>query len=174
MEVPHRRLDVVEADVRDAGAVDTAVRGTDVVFNVAGQTKDSDGPIMRVTAEHVTRSMERHGVDRLIALAGAGLSHPKDEERSFSGKVIMAIMKRVAGGVLEDAEAYGEIIMSSDLRWTIVRPPRLAEGPGHGEYEAGYLQLGLGHTVERGDVARFMLECAEEDLWVREAPMVTD
>jgi hypothetical protein len=56
----------------------------------------------------------------------------------------------------------------SDLNWTILRPPRLTDGPAAGNLHvtAGHLAKGL--TITRADVARFMLQEAANPHYIRQ------
>ena len=56
----------------------------------------------------------------------------------------------------------------SGLDWTILRPPRLTDGPAAGNLRvtAGHLAKGL--TITRADVARFMLQEATNPHYVRQ------
>jgi putative NADH-flavin reductase len=82
-------------------------------------------------------------------------------------------MKLVAGDLLADAERHADAIRQSDLDWTIVRAPRLTDGPHTGVYRHGYLDLGVTASISRADVADFMLSVVENDTYVQEAPVVT-
>jgi putative NADH-flavin reductase len=107
-----------------------------------------------------------------VTLVGAGV--PDERDAGSLGRTVMrGLMKLVARHVLEDAERHAEIVRGSDLEWTLVRPPRLTDGPKKGEYRTGYLQLGGTNTISRADLAAFMLRLAGEGRYVREAPMVS-
>ena len=56
----------------------------------------------------------------------------------------------------------GALIRASDLDWTIVRPPRLKEGPSSGGYriERGAAPRGS-WAVQYADLATFLLDEAE-------------
>ena len=45
------------------------------------------------------------------------------------------------------------------------------DGDGTGEYRAGDIRLGF-DTIDRPDVAAFILDCLEDDLYVGEMPKV--
>ncbi|PSQ58127.1 NmrA family protein [Halobacteriales archaeon SW_7_71_33] len=64
-----------------------------------------------------------------------------------------------------------ERVRATDLDWTVVRAPRLVDGKGTGDYRAGDVALGL-ESVARADVACFILDCLEGDLYVHAMPKV--
>jgi uncharacterized protein YbjT (DUF2867 family) len=72
--------------------------------------------------------------------------------------------------VLPDKEAQEQAVRASDLEWVLVRPPRFVAGKPRGSIRA--IREGergrLGHVV-RADLARFLVDCAAESKYVREA-----
>lgn len=80
----------------------------------------------------------------------------------------------VLRNVVADHEAKETLVKQSRLAWTIVRPPRLTDGPRTGVYRSGER---VGATpmipvISRADVADFMLEVLEGDPYLRRAPGV--
>jgi len=172
LDLRHDRLRVVQGDVADAAKVREAVRGQDAVISALGQTKTSAKDVLTVAARHLVPAMREEGARRLVTLVGAGV--PDERDTGSLGRTLMrGLMKLVARHVLEDAEHHAEIVRASDLEWTLVRPPRLTDGPKQGEYRTGYLQLGGTNTISRADLADFMLKLAADGRYVREAPMVS-
>jgi hypothetical protein len=62
------------------------------------------------------------------------------------------------------------VVRSTDLDWVLIRPPRFARGRPRGTVKV--IREGqpgrLGHVV-RADLARFVVGCATEGMYVREA-----
>jgi hypothetical protein len=118
--------------------------------------------------------MSQHGVERLVTLVGAGV-RKEGESVSFGGQVMSGVLKLLAGSVLEDARTHVESIKRGDTRWMVVRAPRLTEDEYTGEFRQGPgLSLGMRDTAARANVAEFILNCLEDDLYVHEMPKITD
>ena len=65
------------------------------------------------------------------------------------------------------------MLQKSDLKWTIVRPPRLTDGPRRGNYRAGEgIPLGIMSGMSRADVADFMLKQVESTEFIGREPSV--
>ncbi len=167
----HERLRVVEGDVMDYAPVERAVRGADVVLSAVGHTKTSAEDVQMRGTENIVSAMKEHGVRRVISETGAGVSDPNDEPY-WGARLMQGIMTLVAADVLKDAERHANVLRASELDWTLVRAPRLTDGERTGAYETGYLKMGPTAKISRADVADFMLHLAEEDRYVREAPML--
>ena len=86
-----------------------------------------------------------------------------------------SLLKLLARAALEDATAHVETVRDSDSDWTVVRAPRLTEAEHTGEFEHGTeLTLGARDAAARANVAEFILDCLESELYVREMPKITD
>jgi putative NADH-flavin reductase len=163
-------LTVVVGDVYTGDGVDEAVSDADAVVSVLGQTSDGPDDLLTVAGDHILGAMREHDVDRFVTLVGAGVRE-EGERVSVSGNVMGTLLKLFARAVLEDATEHVRRVRETDLRWTVVRAPRLTDGERTGTYRAGDVDLGF-ESVTRADVATFLLDCVERDEYVREMPKV--
>ena len=164
------RVTVVEGDAYTGDGVFDAVEGVDAVVSVLGQGEGSPDDLLTVAGDHTTDAMTEADVSRFVTLVGAGVRED-GESISVGGKMMGVLLKLLARDVLEDAETHVESIRETDLEWTVVRAPRLSEGDPTGAYHAGEIDLGF-DAIDRADVARFILDCLEDDRYVREMPKV--
>jgi putative NADH-flavin reductase len=164
------RLSVVEGDAYTGVGVADAIADADAVVSVLGQTSDGPDDLLTVAGDNITEAMRDADVTRFVTLVGAGVRE-EDEKVSLSGKVMGVLLKVLARNVLEDAAEHVERIRATDLDWTVVRAPRLTDDEGTGDYRAGDIDLGF-ESIARADVARFILDCLENDQYVRKMPKV--
>jgi uncharacterized protein YbjT (DUF2867 family) len=62
-----------------------------------------------------------------------------------------------------DLAMMEDVLRDSGLDWTVVRPPRLTDGPVTGAYRTAYGQnLLRGLLISRADVADFMLRALRQ------------
>ena len=172
------RVSTVEGDAYTGEGVDRAIAGdgdpVDAVVSVLGQTSDGPDDLLTEAGQHMLAAMSQHGVKRLVALVGAGVRE-EGESVSLGGRVMNALLKLLARSVLEDARDQVERVKGSDTRWTVVRGPRLTEDAHTGEFRHGTdLSLGMRDTAARANVAEFIINCLEDDLYVDEMPKVAD
>lgn len=161
---------VVAGDVYTGDGVLDAVRGADAVVSVLGQGEGSPEDLLTVASENISRTMTEAGVSRFVTLVGAGV-RADGESVSLGGKMMGVLLKLLARDVLEDAESHVEHVRATDLKWTVVRVPRLGEGDPTGDYRAGDIDLGF-EAIDRADIARFILDCLESDEYSRRMPKV--
>ena len=172
------RVSTVEGDAYTGEGVDRAIAGdgdpVDAVVSVLGQTSDGPDDLLTEAGRHMLAAMSQHGVERLVTLVGAGVRE-EGESASLGGRVMGVLLKLLAGSVLEDARDQVERVKGSDTRWTVVRGPRLTEDAHTGEFRHGTdLSLGMRDTAARANVAEFVIDCLEDDLYVDEMPKIKD
>ena len=172
------RVSTVEGDAYTGEGVDRAIAGdgdpVDAVVSVLGQTSDGPDDLLTEAGRHIRSAMNQRDVKRLVTLVGAGVRE-EGESVSLGGRGMNALLKLLAGSVLEDARTHVESIKRSDTRWTVVRGPRLTEDAHTGEFRHGTdLSLGMRDTAARANVADFIIDCLEDDLYVDEMPKIAD
>jgi putative NADH-flavin reductase len=163
-------LTLVTGDSRDRDALVTLLAGADAVVSALGPTaKEAD--LHTDTAKALVAEMRRAGVRRFVGISGAGIDVPGDE-KSLSGKLISKAIQTLGGAVVKDKPAEYAVLAESDLDWTLVRPPRLADGPATGRLEHDAHRSTRSTKVTRADLAAFVVDVAEEGRYVRQAPFV--
>ena len=169
----HERLHVVQGDALDPNRVAQVVSGADAVISLLGPTKD--GPPLSVSRStaNIISAAEACGVRRLLVTAGAGVGDPVDRPGPVD-RLIGVLLKKAAKTAYEDMTAAAIAVRRSSLDWTLVRIPRLTDGPRRGQLKTGYLGKGAGMALSRADLAAFLLQQANDVTFVRQAPVLSD
>lgn len=169
----HERLVVIGGDVQDPSAVEKTVAGSEAVISVLGPT--SNEPTFEVSKgmRHILAAMQKHGVRRLIISAGAGVGDPNDTPK-LSNNAINLLLKLLARNVYEDMKGAVDVVRASEHDWTIVRVPRLIDGPKTGLIKVGYVGNGMGMQINRADMAGFMLDQLQNGAYIRKAPAISN
>ena len=159
------------ADLRDKAAVHRALTGVDAVIAALGPrsntTRDEDALALGMT--HIVAAMAELGVRRLVVLSGAGIDVP-DDRKPLLDRIASAMVRRMAKHVVRAKQREYDIIASSDLDWTALRPPLVTGGPSQG-YRLD-LRLRPGARVTRADVGQALCDQLEDDAFIRRAPFV--
>jgi len=74
---------------------------------------------------------------------------------------------------MADHQLQEDHIRASDVDWTIVRPAAFTDGPLTGAYRHGFKgtsREGLALKISRADVAHFMLQQLNSDIYLHQAP----
>ncbi|MBP6789068.1 MAG: SDR family oxidoreductase [Candidatus Promineofilum sp.] len=173
LAVQSERLVVVRGNLKDAACVEEVITGADAVLSVLGPTSNEPTfEISRGTAD-IMSTMKRQGVKRLIISAGAGVGDPGDTPKLFN-KLINVALKATARNVYEDMLKTVDQVRGSGLEWTVVRVPRLTDGPKSGQVRVGMVGKGTGANLSRADMAEFMLKQVNDSRHLRQAPVISN
>lgn len=166
----HDRLRVAVGDSRNQEHLAPLLDGAEVVISALGPTA-KEGDLHTDTARALIAEMHRTGVGRFVGISGAGIDVPGDR-KSVPATVISKLIQTVGGAVVKDKPGeYAEFAVS-DVDWTLVRPPRLTDGPATGRLEHDAHRTPRSMAVTRGDLAAFVVDVAEQGLYLRQAPFV--
>jgi putative NADH-flavin reductase len=172
MQIEHPNLKIFPGDAMDAVAVEKAIAGQEAVISALGPRRPPVPGMMETAARNIVAAMKKHGVQRLVSTTGAGVRDPRDQPK-FMDHLMKGLLTLLARDVLQDSAANVRVIQSSDLDWTIVRYPRLVDGPHTGKYRVGYVGRGSGSQLSRADGADFVLKELTACQWIRKSPIVS-
>lgn len=165
-------LTAIEGQIDDADGVAKAIEGADAVVSALGARSNTPDQVevFGTAMKNITAAMAAHGVRRLVAISGAVVVVTPEDRMTVGRRlmrfVLVGLRRHMA---LAKAREY-EIITATDLEWVIVRPPQIVAGPATGAYRV-FPDRVPSPKISQGDVADFMLKCAAEDAWVRQAPI---
>jgi putative NADH-flavin reductase len=168
---PRDGLTVTGGDVLDPAAVGKVLAGADAVLSALGP-RGFDGfrktELLGPAAANIVDGLRKSGARRLIAVSAAGAFVAGDADMSW---LVKQILPRVFARTFADVRHMERVIRGSDLDWTIVRPPRLVNDPGTGEYRvrADYPPPG-GSKIARADVAHFIAATLTAGSYLRQSP----
>jgi putative NADH-flavin reductase len=159
---------VVQGDVADQAAVARALEGQDAVISTLGVGKPlKPDPVVVQGVEHIVDGMRQKGIRRLIYQSFIGVR----ESRAAAGWLIANVARHPLRHEIADHERKEAIVSRSDLEWTIIRPPKLTNGPVTGRYRAGNdIEAGAFFPrLSRADVAQFIVRELMDPRFVRSA-----
>ncbi|WP_170319671.1 NAD(P)-dependent oxidoreductase [Polyangium spumosum] len=160
------RLELVQGDVLEWGHVGPAMRGVDAVISALGTGKDlGETNLFSDGFAAILWAMAEARVRRFVCVTSAGTI--EDPRAPFLFRTAGRWMLR---RVIADQQKAEERLRASDSDWTIVRPPRLLDGPRRGNYKVEKDgPAGDSYEVSRADVAEFMVSELMAMRYVREA-----
>jgi putative NADH-flavin reductase len=172
LTIQHVNLTLFQGDVLDASAVEKVIAGHEAVISTLGPTRPPIPGMMEIAARNIVNAMKKNDVHRLISTTGAGVRQVEDQPK-FIDRFISFLLNLLAKQVVLDSIANVKVIQASGLDWTIVRFPRLLDGPHTGNYRVGYVDKDSSSQVSRADGADFILRELLEKKWSRKAPLVS-
>jgi len=165
------KLKIAEGDVGDYAAVSRAVAGQDAIISTLGVGKPlKSDPVVIDGIRNLLRAMGEHSVRRLIYLSFIGVS----ESRADAGLIVRYIARHPLRHEIADHEIKEDLIRRSSVDWTIVRAPKLSNGPATGRYRVGdtIRAQSLFPIISRADLASFLVEQLSDSAWIRKAPRI--
>ncbi len=87
--------------------------------------------------------------------------------------MISFLIQKLGGAFVADKPAEYRAYAASDLDWTLVRPPRLQEGPATGKVAHDAHTPGRSSKIQRADLAAFLVDVVEQGLYSRQAPFAS-
>lgn len=170
--IQHPRLEVRRGDVLDYPSVDEAVEGQQAVISALGH-KRFFGPtrILSDGTRNLLRAMEAHGVQRFVCETSLGIG---DSAGRMGLYYTLFAIPVILPFYFWDKTRQERVIAASRLDWIVVRPGALTNGPRRGAYRHGLSVGSFVRTVRisRADVADFMLNQVDEDMYLKSAPGV--
>ena len=156
------QLEVIEGDLLDAAALETALVGHDAVISCLG-TDLSDPDFLARVSDRLVPAMRATSVNRIVYLASAGIDH---EIPGLTGKAITFMLRKP----LRDHRAAVDLWRHSSFDYTIVRPMQLTDGPRTSVYRTALDGIpDDGRKISRADVAQFILQTVEQGDFMRQS-----
>ncbi|MED4755549.1 SDR family oxidoreductase [Brevibacillus choshinensis] len=158
-ELCHDKLKVVKGDVLMPATFIQAMSGMDAVLSALGVSHRNPTSIYSAGTGNLMEAMQATGVPRLVCLSSAGLDEPADSPL-LQRLVIRFVIQRMYKHAYEDMVRMEEAVRaSSGITWTVVRPPRLTNGPRTEAYRTAVNKpLLRAKGISRADLANFMIK----------------
>ncbi len=151
-----KRIQYVYGDPADFAILKTALNGQDAVISCLGQRGKADAYLLQQSSAAMIAAMQATGVSRYVVVSQA-LLFP-------SNSLIVKLLRRVLARHVADSAAMEKMVQLSDLRWTIVRPPRLTKNgrPVGYRKEIDTLPIKAG-SLQYDDLATCLVDLVEDE-----------
>jgi len=172
VSITHQNLTVIQGDALVISDVEKTIEGSDVVISVLGHVKNSPAWVQTDATKNMVAAMKKYGVKKIISLSGAGVSFEKDEPK-FIDNLVRTIMQLTVPSIINDGIEHAKVLQNSGLDWIVVRGPMLKEGEKKGGYKVTFVDKNSGISVNRADLAEFILNQIDDDTYLRQMPVVS-
>ncbi|MFC4907868.1 NAD(P)-dependent oxidoreductase [Actinomadura gamaensis] len=169
------RAGVLVADVMDPAAVEPAVQGRDAVLSCLGtRTGRAPTTVCTDSATSIIEGMRAAGTRRLLVIS-ATAPYPDPGDDTLSRLLVKPLVSRIFAEPYKDLLQADHLVENAtDIDWTIVRPPRLQDGPPRGTFRLGLDRTPpRARTIRRADLANAMLDLADDPASIHHVAWVT-
>ena len=155
-EVPNG-TEIRAGDLLDPSTLPSALRGCDAVVSLVGHGKGSPSDLASRAYRNLVAVMRDERVGRLVCVTGALIGHPRELRHGFY-RIAPDLFSQVVREQIADRQLSERIVMESGLDWTIVRPPRLVDGPLLPLAVAPDMRIGTMAHCTRASLAQFLVD----------------
>lgn len=164
------QLNLVVGDYLDANIRAEALEGAEAVLTTIGpplKRSPNSGEYTKAMSELIGQ-MENAGIQRIIAIGGAGL-RLGNEELTLPRRIMRMMLRLMGGKGYWDKEQEHNALYASQLAWTILRPPQIA--PVSGEFFVSF-DRPEAFKADPTQLARHMMASLNDPKTVGTAPFV--
>jgi uncharacterized protein YbjT (DUF2867 family) len=169
-------LSVVAGRLDDVRALKAAIGGTDAVLvtlGTQGKRMAKNVDLLQECMPSIAQAMTESDVLRLVLLSAYGVG----ETARTAGLIARVIYKTVVAAIYRDKERAERLLPGSGLKWTSVYPVMLTDGSLADTVDVRPMMEvhkvpGM-PKVSRANVARVMLEAAEDDRTIGQTLLVS-
>jgi putative NADH-flavin reductase len=168
------RIEIIKGSVFESSSIEMAIEGAEAVLSTIGPpTSGSFDPYQYEKAmKDIVRIMDKKGIKRYIHIGGAAHQGGEDETWNFGRKFLRLFLTLFGRQILVAKHLEWKLLKSSDLDWTLIRPPRIANEAASGSISVDEKNLkNLKVSVE--DLTDFMLQQITSKEWIRKAPLIS-
>jgi putative NADH-flavin reductase len=154
LTIQHPRLEVIRGDVLELSTFEQAITGKDAVISTLGGAMHAPTTLYSVGIANIVRAMQEACVRRLVSLSAGAL----DPGPFFQRVAARLILWPLFGNGYADMARMEAALSKSQLDWTVIRPPRLTNGPHTGRYHTAVKKhLSGGRAVSRANLADYIV-----------------
>ena len=173
INVNHSNLEKIAGDALNPDDIDKALQEVDVVIQSLGVPLDLKlitGPInlFSQSTKILLRAMNEKSINRLISITGFGAGESRSSINAFQRIAFEAIF----GRAYRDKDIQEQLIKSSDLDWTIIRPGVLTNSSSQVPKVLVEPKEWRNGCVSRATVATFLIQQIESKDLIGESPVL--
>lgn len=163
VRIDRTEAEVVCADVTDPHAdLDQLIKGAVAVLSALGSRGRRPTTVYSTGIRRIGAAMDRQAVRRVIGVSSDGIDIPPG--LPWPQRVVMAqVIQRLYRHQYADMTTMEAYLDDVPLDWTVIRAPRLTDGPPTGRTRVSLDQpIPGGGSLRRADLADFMLDAIDQ------------
>jgi len=162
-------IEIVKGDARDFDAIDNLTKGCSAVISKIGQPV-GEKSIFTDATNNIIQSMNKHGIKRYIAITGLNVDTPFDHKNE-KVKAATDWMYQNYPKTTKDKQDEYEILVNSDLDWTLVRLPLIIPTSEHLKTETNLTDC-IGEQISAADLFEFLVSQIGDQTYNKQSPFL--
>jgi len=162
-------IEIVKGDARDSEAVDRLIKDCSAVISKIGQPAGEE-PIFTDATKNIIQSMNSQRIKRYIVITGLNVNTPFDHKND-KVKIATDWMYQNYPKTTKDKQDEYEILVNSNLDWTLVRLPLIIPTSEHFKTETNLTDC-LGEKIGAADLSRFLVSQIDDETYIKKSPFL--
>jgi putative NADH-flavin reductase len=171
MEPSDPTLEVIKGNAREYESIVTLLSECDAVISTLGPS-GNEPDTCSMAVGHIIKAMRALNIHRYIEVAGLGIDTPEDKKGLLT-RTVVTIMRWFASSVIDDRQKVFELLKKSNIHWTIVRCPMIKLTDLSRNVKTN-LKDSPGNTISATDLARFLIDQLNNEMFVCKAPFIAN
>jgi putative NADH-flavin reductase len=157
-DLPHSALTILKGDVMQPATFEKEMIGKAAVISCLGTGKDlKPTTLFSAGMKNIISAMNKANVSRLICLS-AGALYTTREMGFFIRLLAKVVIQNILKNLFADMRVMEKIVESSNLDWSIIRPPMLKDKPRTNNYRVAVSShLARPFSIGRADLAHYIV-----------------
>jgi len=166
------KLSTVCGTLEDPAAVNDTLTGCDACIVTTGARSNSAADMHAVVTgtQYIIKAMHAQQINRLIKLSGVSV-RIGNEPFPLMRRLLDIGLKIAMPNPSKSKYLEQDLIASSGLSWTVVRPPVISDDPINKTF-AVHTHNYLGLKINLDDLCDFMIQQLDNDTWQCQSPVV--
>jgi putative NADH-flavin reductase len=162
-------IQIVQGDAIDFTIVNSLIDGCQAVISTIGQ-RPGEPLVAEQATRNILNAMSHYSVKRYILVAGVNIDTPLDNK---GPETITATnwMKANYPIIQEDRQKAYDLLVESNINWTLVRVPFIDFNMGKGDVNVS-LDDCMGDKIDAGNIAAFLIKQLSEETYFNKAPFI--
>ncbi|MDT5068413.1 MAG: hypothetical protein QOK02_4568 [Mycobacterium sp.] len=176
LAVAHPALAVITVPgLTDPALLGPALKDSDAVLSAVGPRGRTAGPVTSTSIASILRAMGSAAVSRIVAVSAVPVGPVPVGESVVNRWLLIPVLRKLLRDNYADLATMESELQASKMAWTVIRPPRLVDGPLTGHYRTALGgNVPGGSKISRADVAHAMLATLGRPETVGQALGVSD
>jgi putative NADH-flavin reductase len=162
-------IEIVKGDARDYNSVQNLLKDCKVVISTLGQPAGEESIFSDATGNMI-KAMNFYGIKRYIVTTGLNVNTPFDHKNE---KVKMATewMYQNYPKTTADKQKEYELLIASNLNWTLVRLPLINLTDESFRTETS-LEDCKGENISATDLGKFLVSQIDDETFIKQSPFL--
>jgi putative NADH-flavin reductase len=162
-------IQIVQGDAIDFTMVNSLIDGCQAVISTIGQ-RPGEPLVAEQATRNILNAMSHYSVKRYILVAGVNIDTPLDNK---GPETITATnwMKANYPIIQEDRQKAYDLLVESNINWTLVRVPFIDFNMGKGDVNVS-LDDCMGDKIDAGNIAAFLIKQLSDETYFNKAPFI--